>query len=427
MNILLSGISFKTAPGEIREKMCFGAEEQKRAMDRILQLPDVLECLVLSTCNRTEAYVYYGDGGFDVTRLENTLCEMKGLELYFMKKYFYTFEGAGAVRHLFKVACGLDSMVLGEDQILGQVKSAHRNALDNGASSSVLNTLLRDAVAGAKKVKTHTELSRNSLSIGSLAVRNVAELLGGELGRFSAMVIGTGTIGSIVVKNLQSAGIGRLYITNRTHGKLDDLSGKYPEACIVPYEQRYSVMDGCDIIISSTSCPHYTITRDRLEASLSRDRERIFIDLAMPGDMDKSIAEIPFVRYMSIDHLKREAGKNFDRRLQEAERAEKMLDGFVLEFERWYEFKSALPVVREIEKFAEELVKEAVDIALGKLKNAGEEDRKAVKASIEGAAGKIMNKFLYGIKENGSKEEIRAYFKCIEGILRNDQIIKQDS
>jgi len=418
MNIIVSGISFKTAPSEIREKICFSMEEQKLAMDRILKLPNVRECLVLSTCNRTEAYVYYGDDGFEVAGLENMLCEIKGLKLYSMKKYFYTFEGSRAVRHLFKVACGLDSMVLGEDQILGQVKSAHQNALDNGASSSVLNTLSRDAITGAKKVKTCTELSRNSLSIGSLAVRNVAEILGEDLKRFTAMVIGTGTIGSIVIKNLQSSGIGRLYITNRSHGRLNDLSREYPEAGLVSYDKRYTVMDRCDIVISSTSCPHYTITKDMLEASLSGNRKRVFIDLAMPGDIDKSVAEIPFISYMNMDNLKQEADENLDRRMNEAARAEEMLDGFVMEFEKWYEFRTALPVVKEIEKFAGELVNEAVETTLGKLKCASDEDRETVKSSIAGTVNKIMNKFMYGIKENGSKEEIKAYFKCIEGILK---------
>ncbi len=418
MNIIVSGISFKTAPSEIREKICFSMEEQKLAMDRILQLPNVRECIVLSTCNRTEAYVCFEGDSFEVAGLENTLCGIKGLKLYSMKKYFYTFEGTGAVRHLFKVSCGLDSMVLGEDQILGQVKSAHQNALDNGASSSVLNTLLRDAITGAKKVKTCTELSRNSLSIGSLAVRNVAEMLGGNLKGFTAMVIGSGTIGSIVIKNLQSLGIGSLYITNRSHGRLNDLSREYPEANLVPYDRRYTVIDRCDIVVSATACPHYTITRDMLEASVTSGRKRVFVDLAMPGDIDKAITEIPSVRYINIDDLKQESDENLDRRLNEAARAEEMLDAFVSEFEKWYEFRTALPVVREIEKFAGELVNEAVEATFVKLKNASEEDRETVKLSIAGTVNKIMNKFMYGIKENGSKEEIKAYFKCIEGILK---------
>lgn len=418
MNIIVSGISFKTAPAEIREKIYFSTEEQKLAMDRILKLPNVKECIVLSTCNRTEAYVHYGDDAFDVTELENMLCEIKGLKLYSMKKYFYTFEGTGAVRHIFKVACGLDSMVLGEDQILGQVKLAHQNALDNGTSSSVLNTLLRDAITGAKKVKTCTELSRNPLSIGSLAVRNVAEMLGGNLERFTAIVIGTGAIGSIVIKNLKSYGIGRLYITNRSHNRLSDLSKEYPEANLVSYDKRYTVMERCDIVISATASPHYTITRDMLEASLESNRERIFIDLAMPGDIDKSITEIPFISYMNMDDLKQEADKNLDRRISEAARAEEMLDGFILEFEKWYEFRTALPVVKEIEKFAGDLVNEAVEATLKKLKCASDEDRETVKLSIAGTVNKIMNKFMYGVKENSSKEEIKVYFKCMESILK---------
>ncbi len=420
MNIIVSGISFRTAPVEIRERLSFNTEEQKKAIQSMQKLFNARECILLSTCNRTEAYVYYEGKGFENSALEDILCSIKGLKLYTMKKHFYTFEGAKAARHLFKVACGLDSMVLGEDQILGQVKAAYQNALDAGTCGSILNTLFRDAITGAKKVKTATDLSKNSISVGSLAVKHVADMLGGDLGKLSAMVIGTGKIGSIVLKNLQAAGIGKLYITNRTHGRMDDLSGDYPEACRIGYDRRYSVMDACDIVISSTACPHYTITKDMLEASLEETKERVFVDLALPRDMDEDIREIPGVRYLNIDNLKREMDENLDRRALEAVKAEKMIDGFVMDFEKSYEFRIALPVVKDMQKYTEELVSEAVEATLRKLKSASDEDRETVKISITSTVNEIMNKFIYGIKENGSKEDIREYFRYVKDILKEN-------
>jgi glutamyl-tRNA reductase len=420
MKITISGINHKKTPLEIREKLNFDPEEQKKTLAQIQSLAHVKECVMLSTCNRTEVYVYSGEDGFDSMAVEKILCDIKSENLYELKKYFYTYSGVNAVRHLFEVASGLDSMVLGEDQILGQVKSAHHTSLEAGTGSTVLNTLFRDAITAAKQIKTSTELSKNSVSIGSLAVKCVLKLCNGELGNKCALVIGAGKIGSIVFKDFCSKGIGKVYITNRSHSKLEELAGPYHEAHLIDYEQRYSVMDECDIVISSTASPHYTITRDMLEKAVVKHKQRIFIDLAVPRDIDESIGEVEGLKYYNMDHLKSVLDENLDRRMLEAVKAKEMIDGYVIEYEKWYEFRKALPVVKDIQRYADALAREKAEAAIGKLKHASEEDKEIVRISITNTVNEIMNRFVYSIKENGSKDDIKTYFKYLEDIVKEN-------
>ncbi|MHB1443804.1 MAG: glutamyl-tRNA reductase [Candidatus Humimicrobiaceae bacterium] len=227
MNIYVSGINYKTTPLEIREMLSFNNEGQRLALGKIYDLPCIDECAILSTCNRTEVYVYSESCSFDNGKVEEMLCEIKGLNIYNFKKYFYFYNGAKAVKHLLKVASGLDSAVLGEDQILGQVKDANELSLEMGTSSSVLNKLFRDTITSAKKVKTNTELSKNSVSVGSLAVKLLLDIFQGNMQNKCALVIGTGKIGSIAIKNLYYRGIGKIYVTNRSHDRAEDLSKMY--------------------------------------------------------------------------------------------------------------------------------------------------------------------------------------------------------
>ncbi|MHB1393403.1 MAG: glutamyl-tRNA reductase [Clostridia bacterium] len=420
MNITISGINYKKTPLAIREKLSFDSEEQKKTLAQIQKLPQVKECVMLSTCNRTEVYIYSEEDDFNNEAVEKILSDMKKENLYELKKYFYAYSSVKAVRHLFKVASGLDSMVLGEDQILGQVKSAHHTSLEAGTGSSVLNTLFRDAITAAKQIKTSTELSKNSVSIGSLAVKCILKLCKGELSNQCALVIGTGEIGSIVFKNLCSKGIGKVYITNRSHGKLEDLSRFYRDAHLLDYEQRYSVMDECDIVISSTTSPHYTIARDMLEKSFMKNKERIFIDLAVPRDIDESIREVDGLKYYNMDHLKSVLDENLDRRMLEAVKAEEIIDRYVIEYEKWYEFRKALPVVKDVQRYAEALLREKVETTIGKLRCASDEDKETVRISITNTVNEIMNKFIYSIKENGSKDDIKAYFTYLKDIVKEN-------
>lgn len=418
MNIFVSGVSYKTTPISIREKLSFDNNEQNQMLGMLKEITGVEECVMLSTCNRMEIYLYSDKQEFNMEEVEQLLCSFKKIDIYEMKKHFYVYRGLKAVKHLFRVACGLDSIVLGEDQILGQIKSAHEVSLETKASAGVLNNLFRDAITAAKKVKTLTQLSKNSLSIGSLAVKLVDDLYGTALKGKCALVIGTGKIGSIAFKNLISKGIGNIYVTNRTHCRAVSLAKDHGHVHCIDYNDRYSVMDECDIIISSTSSPHYTITKDVLENSLLNNKERVFIDLAVPRDVDTTIKEITSVKYFNIDDLQVAVNQNIDLRMAEAVRAEDIIGEYVVEFEKWYEFRRVLPLVKDIQKFADGILNEKISSTVTKLKCASDEDKELVKASITGAVNSILNKFVYSIREYGNKEDVEAYFRCLKEVIK---------
>jgi glutamyl-tRNA reductase len=418
--IFVSGVNYRTTPLEIREKLSFNSEEQKVAIDSISRMCFVNECVLLSTCNRTEVYIYANEEDVDISLIEKNLCDIKGLSLYDYKKYFYVYSGNKAVDHVFKVTSGLDSMVLGEDQILGQVKTAYDMALQAGVSSDVLNTLLRDAITAAKKIKTNTELSRNSISVGSLTVKLLEDIFDRRLDSKCALVIGTGKIGSLALRNLCAKGIGKIYVTNRSHGKMEDLAKIYNSVQTIDYNDRYSVIDECDIIISSTSSPHYTITKDMVEKSVSEIKTRVFVDLAVPRDIDETLTEVQEVKYYNIDHIKSVMDENYDRRIAEASKAEQIIEEYTSEYEKWFEFRNALPVVKEVQSFAKEIISNRISYADSRLKNATDEDKEIVKQTITNTVNDIMDKFIYSVKKYGSKEDIQVYFRCLSEAIKEN-------
>jgi glutamyl-tRNA reductase len=417
MNIHVCGINYRVAPLDVREKLSFSQDEQIPALESIAQLKDVSECILVSTCNRTELYVYSESEGFNSSVLENKICEIKGLNPYEFKKYFYFYSGLNAVRHLFKVASGLDSMVLGEDQILGQVKNAHDLAHEAGTSHVILNTLFRNAVTAAKKVKTLTSLSKKPVSVSTLGVKLVQEVFGTKLDDKTALIIGTGQIGTITLKNLISAGIGKIILANRSHGRAAGLLKEFPELSLVDYQERYSVMNQADIVISSTSSPHYTVTRDLLEKAITQDKRRIFIDLAVPRDIDEDIQNIKGVMYYNIDHLKETARENADGKLLEAIKAGKIIDEYIIDFEKWYGFRNALPLVKEIQRHTGNFAHEKIMNTISRLKTVSDDEKELIINSMNSIVKSILNKFVYDIRENGTKEDIEVYFRCLGKLM----------
>jgi len=422
MNIFVTGVNYKKTPLEIREKLSFTKEEHATVLGELKKHDSVNECVLLSTCNRTEVYVYSHSNFFNSEIVEKCLCDMKGLDIFEYKKYFYFYSSTKAVKHLFKVASGLDSMVLGEDQILGQVKTACELAMEAGASGSILNGLFREAVTAAKKVKTYTGISKNSLSVASLAVKLLSDYFGGNLEDKTALIIGAGKIGRIALKNLLSKGVGMVYVCNRTHGKADVIAEGLPNVKAVNYDDRYNVINKCDIVISSTTSPHYTITRDMLEKSLTDVRQRAFVDLAVPRDIDVSIKEMPNTGYFNMDDLKLTVERNIDFRMLEVSRADEIIDQSVFEFQKWYDFREVLPVVKEIQRYTGELLDRKIQQTVAKLKTASSEDVEVVKASITNIVKSIMNTFVFNVRKCASKEEMEIYFKCLDNIIKNEQL-----
>lgn len=421
MNIFVIGINYKLANVEIREKLKFSEDEYASVLKKLNNLSQVSECSIISTCNRTEVYLYSETCELDSDCIEKLLCQIKGLDIYSMKKYFYFYKGTKALRHIFSVACGMDSMARFEDQILGQFKSAHEISLKAGTTSTVLNTLFRQAVTTAKRIKTLMGNLRDCASIADVAIKTTEKIFKPSHKDRCAMVIGTGRIGAAVVDKLIEVGIGKIYVTKRTHSKTVCFPKFEKNIAVIDYSSRYSFVDECDIIISSTSSPHYTITRDMLEKSIKNpDKVRLFIDLAVPRDFDAAIQQLVFARYYNIDDMKTDGYKCVGED-DVVSFVEEMLSEGVLEFKKWYEFRCVLPVVKDMQRFADGIVQEKTEYALAKLKLLTEGEKEVVKASISSAVNSIMDRLVYGAREFDNSQEREIYLRYLRDIIVNNQ------
>ncbi len=413
VNIEVIGINFRSAPLEIREKFQFSQEEHQDFLDFLKRQQAADEWVLLSTCNRTELYLSKAGLGLDGSFFEDALCEYKKIKTAGLRKYFYIYKGMEGARHLFRVACGLDSLVFGEDQILGQVKKAHQRALAAGTSRAVLNTLFRNAVTGAKLVKSQACFGQQPISAATVAVDKVWELSGEGLANQTALIIGSGEMSALTVNRLLSRKIGRVYLAGRKFGKVLAIAAGRPQVEAIAYERRYEYVDRADLVFSMTTSPHYTITCEELEGTLITAKRRTFIDLAVPRDMDEKISLLPGVRYFNIDTIGGSIREDWQQCALDALKAEKILVQQLREFERWYQSRELAPLIRQIEKTVREGVDHKINRALGKVKALETADRKMIVNEMRKVTGFILNRCLYGIKETASGKEAGIYYRCL--------------
>lgn len=391
MGIQIISISHKIAPLPIREMFAFTKEQQESMMRDMTAYPGILECVVLSTCNRTEMCVYAESEkeGEVFGRMEEVLLKEAGVrEEDDVGKYLLFYAGQKAVHHLFGVAAGLDSMVIGEDQILGQVKSAHNQAREAGTTGVYLNTLFRMAVTGAKKVKTKTELSKTSVSTATLALKVAEKELGTLKGKKVLIIGASGRIGGIVLMNLQALHQAEIFVTTRRNKVISTKHGNN-DFSMIEYEERYDYLDEMDVVISATKSPHYTFTNNNMKKRLVTQKPRVFVDLAVPMDIEGKIGNLPDTFYYNIDDFTRIAKENNQKKIKEAENASEILGEYELQFLQWMVFQKSLPVMARVrENFLEVAEKKGVE--------------------------KAFDHLFYWVRENNTPQALENFFECLD-------------
>jgi len=391
MELIVIGLNHKTASIDVRERMAFAEDQMETALHQLKSLPSLKENMILSTCNRVEIYAAARETEKAVFDLKHFLSQYHGLPLIEFDKNLYSFTGEEAVKHIFRVASSLDSMVVGEPQILGQIKSAYEAAVESKTSGIILHRLLHRAFHVAKRVRTETRIGDSAVSVSSVAV-DLARKIFETLEKKTVLLIGAGEMCELAARHLVSGGVEKVLVTNRTSERAASLAQEFKGEAI-PFHEMNQALNRVDIVISATDSPQYLIRRDQV-AKVIKDRKQkpiFFIDIADPRNIEPSVGEIENVYLYNIDDLKKVADDNIKDRGKEAQKAETIVREEVTKFVHWYHSLEVTPTIVALRKKFEEIGKKELEKTLSLHPNLSEKERK----SLEALTSAILNKILH--------------------------------
>lgn len=325
MELLCLGLNHRTAPVEVRERFAVGTPKLGEASNELVALAEASEGVVISTCNRTEFYLVAENASQAFERIEVRLAEKIRVDSS-VAAHFYRKEKTEAARHLCRVVSGLDSMMLGETEIFGQVKQAYGSALESGATGVILNKVFQRAFGVGKKVRTETSIQEGSTSVGNVAV-DLAEKIFGHLKDSEVMILGAGEMSRITAQSLVSRGARSIFVANRSFDRAQELASEMGGSA-VRFDDWQSVLTRVDVVISSTGAPHAIVMREDVEKARRARKYRplFFIDIAVPRDIDPAVGEIEEVYLYDIDTLEQLAEEARSRRLRQIEECERIID-----------------------------------------------------------------------------------------------------
>jgi glutamyl-tRNA reductase len=347
MSLLVVGLNHRTAPVEVRERIVFDASRLPQALAALSALPGVEEAAIVSTCNRTELYCAVTDGS---AALADWLAVQSGVSL---ADCLYRIGGEEAVRHVFAVAAGLDSMILGEPQILGQLKDAYRAAQQAGTAGPLLNRLFQQTFAVAKQVRTETAIGANAVSVASAGIQ-LARRIFANFERHTALLVGAGEMIELSARHLHAQRIGRLVIANRSLARAERIAeGLQASAILLDAIEAH--LPQADIVISSTARPGFVITLPAVEAALRARRHRpvFMLDIAVPRDIDPAVAGLEDVYLYTIDDLRQVVDVNLKARQEEAAEARRIIEHDATRFMAGLRVQDAVPMIRELRSHAD--------------------------------------------------------------------------
>ncbi len=389
--IVIVGLNHKTAPVEVRERLAFPADTIGHALREAVAADGVSEGVILSTCNRVEVCVLADDGRRGQEAVERFLSSFHGVPPEALSPHLYRLAGDDAVRHLFRVASSLDSMVLGEPQILGQVKDAYAWACDHRTVGPVLDKCFTKAFSVAKRVRTETRVANSAVSVSDAAVELAKKILG-DLSDNTVMLIGAGEMSELAARHLLSAGARGLLVTNRTFERAVRLASDF-DGTPVRFEDLAVHLKRADIVLSSTGSPRFILTRADIEEviRIRKNRPMFFIDMAVPRDIDPDANQVANVYVYDIDDLNNVIETNLEERQREAEKADGIVAAEVRAFRRWLDSQQVTPTIVSLRKKFEEIREAEVGKALSALGDADPRTRKV----LESLASAIVNKALH--------------------------------
>jgi glutamyl-tRNA reductase len=387
MQLFAFGINHTTAPIALREQVSFSPDQVPRALQQAVEQGSAREAVILSTCNRTEVYCALKEHSAELLAW---FARYHGLAPELLARHMYTYSGSLAVRHLLRVACGLDSMVLGEPQILGQLKAAYHTAQQNQAVGALLSKLFQHGFAVAKQVRTDTAIGSSPVSVAFAAVR-LAQQIFGKLDNHTALLIGAGETIELAARHLHEKGLTRMIVANRTLERARQLATEFQGYAITLPEIPVHLAEA-DIVIASTASPNHVLTVEPVKQAIKARRRRpiFMVDIAVPRDIEPAVGELEDVYLYSIDDLNEVIQENLRSRQQAAQQAEEIIETQVSHFIGWQQSLNAVDTIRAIREQAEETRQSVLDKAKRMLRNG-----KSPQEALEFLAHTLTNKLTH--------------------------------
>ena len=420
VNLILVGVNHKTTPVEIREKLAFTKGKIEESVERLFNFPDIIEHTILSTCNRVEIYARANCQDSAIKAIKQFICDFHEVSPVELEDHFYSYRNEEAVEHLFRVSSSLDSMILGETQILGQVKDAYSLAKDLRSTGLVLNQLFEKAFSIAKKVREETGIAERSVSISSAAVE-LAQKIFDDLENRTVMLVGTGEMAELAAKHLISYGVKTVYVTSRTYDRAANLA-RTLNGSALDFEAFKNELHRADIVITSTSASNFIIKKEMVEKAIHERKNKpiFFIDIAVPRDIEPDVNDLENVYLYDIDDLHVVVSANMKEREKEADNAMHFISQEVTKFNNWVGTLDAVPTIIEIRKKAENIRMQEIEKTLKKISHLSEDDKKLLRQMSSSMVNKILHKPTIKLKQKTQSEDGHVYLKAIRHLFHLD-------
>jgi glutamyl-tRNA reductase len=421
MKLTVTGLNHTTAPVEVREKLAFDQNRLSEALAELKGMTGVIEGLVLSTCNRVEVALAVDDAVDARDCVERFLARTRSIEHSWVRPHLYYYEESDAIRHLFRVAASLDSMVVGEPQILGQLKQAWEIARSQGVVGGLLDSVLTRAFSVAKRVRSETEIGQSAVSVSFAAVE-LAKQIFGSLKGHKVLLVGAGKMSELAARHLQRAGVGEILVTNRSAERAQMMAEVF-SGRIVDYHTFDAILPEIDVVIASSGAPHHILSKDDMKRVMGarRNRPMFLIDIAVPRNIEPAVNELESVFLYDIDDLQKVVEQNRLGRRQEAEEAEKIVAEEVERLLVRLRAKEMGPTIANLQQQLEAIRQGEVERMRGKLGNLTPQQEQALEAVTKGIINKIAHAPITELRRHAENPNGIHLVEVIRKVFRLDR------
>lgn len=420
------GVRYQEAPLSVRELVSF-TDSKKTELLKELRKIGVEQCMVLSTCNRSEIFFFSSMDKIEhrETTEENRSVMEQVRQCYEnafpgadIHEYIRAMQGEMALAYLFRVAAGLESLVLGEDQILGQVGDAMDFSRTMGYAGKELNKIVRDSITCAKQVKTYFKISERPLSVSYVGIQCLDKACG--IRGKTVLLLGSGKTAVLALTYLVEYGAGEIFVGSRTYHHAKKLTESFPQIRVVEYEKRYEVMRGCDIVVTATASPHLVVRFDDFKKAVPEEKQIYFLDLAAPRDVDRQLESCPGVSVINLDSLQRICEANQRERERLAEQSEQMIQAAVRETQEWLKTSRMDDTIESLQKRCHDIVADSYDYLNRKL-DLSSREQKIVKKVLNASLQRLLREPIQELKQLETREEQEKYKEMVQYLFQIDE------